>query len=151
MGGRANPMPPMRRACASPMGFWLPAMTMLLTGCGALAWLAEPIGGDTAPPAASMPAIAPSAPGKPCACPGGPDLDMPGLEREAPPQRIPGAAAGPMPQGPSRGSVIVRGVSSIGGALTGAPVAWTLAGQLAHLAVGAVAGRRRRRKDESTP
>ena len=76
---------------------------LALTGCGALAWLAEPYGTrqETA-----------------CVC--------------------------PATDAPTRAHAAVRAATRVGGALTGNPVAWTLAGQLVHVLLGAVAGRRNR-------
>jgi hypothetical protein len=116
-----------------------------LYGCAAMRWLAEPVGGSTIPPGPGPALAAPRAPGRACACPGeeaGPGLLMPEPARNGTPGQPTGEPG--RSNGPSRGSVLVRTVATAGGALTGAPVAWALAGQLAHVLLGAVAGRRRR-------
>ena len=54
------------------------------------------------------------------------------------------ACACPATDAPTRADVAVRAATRVGGVLTGNPVAWTLAGQLVHVLLGAVAGRRNR-------
>lgn len=105
------------------------ALAALLAGCSALAWLAEPVGGP--PPAAQA---APGALEPPCQC------------------RAPGAAGeplGPAPAAPTRLAVLTGAAAKVGGLLTGAPVAWTLGGQLAHLLLGTAASAVRRRRERS--
>lgn len=116
----------------------LPA-ALLLAGCGALTWLAEPIGAQpqTEPPR-SAPAVEVSPPRptiQACLC-----SPPPGPSQEA----SPSAAAAPAPSpGTPRGVVILRAVGGVGGVLAGSPVGWTVAVQ-AVSSLFTLASRRRR-------
>lgn len=125
------------------------ALALLLTGCGLVGWLAEPVGGTEVQEVRA------------CACPEPGASRQGGLPQAAsalPPTTQPGATraetagsqpvrADPPPAVPrtSRGAVIIDDTATVAGMLTGNPLIWTLGAQLAHLVFG-TGGLARRRK-----
>ncbi|MEQ1891068.1 MAG: hypothetical protein ABL998_00880 [Planctomycetota bacterium] len=104
----------------------LGALALVAASCGALGWSLEP---EPQPIAQATPAeSAPAA----CRC-----LDQP----PPPAPKVHTSTEGP--QGAGAAATTIGTVAAVGGLLTGNPVAWALAGQLAHVLLGAVAGRRR--------
>lgn len=109
----------------------LGALVLVAASCGALGWSLEPersLEPEPQPIAQATPAeSAPAA----CRC-----LDQP----PPPAPKVHTSPEGPQGAG---AAATIRTVATIGGIATGNPVAWALAGQLAHVLLGAVAGRRR--------